>query len=88
MIPTQDIYSINKYSVVNKELMTRIGNSGFSYIPIYDDTKDNIVGTVKSKTLIDLDLTNETHLNELKIDRPALFVTSDTSLLEMLMVFK
>ncbi|CAD8055141.1 unnamed protein product [Paramecium sonneborni] len=88
MIPIKDVFSVNKNNELNKETLARIASSGYSYVTIYENQKENIIGTIRAKQLIDMELTKR-KISELdNLVRPVLFVQNDTSLFEMLMIFK
>ncbi|CAK66596.1 unnamed protein product (macronuclear) [Paramecium tetraurelia] len=88
MIPIKDVYSVNKNNELNRETLARIASSGYSYVTIYENQKENIIGTIRSKQLIDMELTKR-KISELdNLVRPVLFIQNDTSLFEMLMIFK
>lgn len=81
MVSTKDIFS--------RELIKKIRISNYSQIPIYKgNDKNKIVSLLKTKYIL---LTKEKHLNKPIAKRfpnqQPLFVASDTSMLEMLMIF-
>ncbi|CAD8137953.1 unnamed protein product [Paramecium octaurelia] len=88
MVPIKDVFSVNKNNELNKETLARIASSGYSYVTIYENQKENIIGTIRSKQLIDMELTKR-KISELdNLVKPVLFISGDTSLFEMLMIFK
>jgi metal transporter CNNM len=44
---------INAQTCLNTQILEKISNSNYSYVGIYEKEKHNIVGTVKTKDLID-----------------------------------
>ena len=88
MVPIKDVFSVNKNNELNKETLSRIASSGYSYVTIYDGQKENIIGTIRAKQLIDMEFARK-KISELdNLVRPLLYIQSDTSLFEMLMIFK
>ncbi|CAK56193.1 unnamed protein product (macronuclear) [Paramecium tetraurelia] len=88
MVLIKDVFSVNKNNELNKETLARIASSGYSYVTIYENQKENIIGTIRSKQLIDMELTKR-KISELEnLVKPVLFISGDTSLFEMLMIFK
>lgn len=71
---------------VTDEVKIKIKTKGFSNVPIYEGTKNNVVGILKSKLLFD-DKYNQTLLSTFRTNHP-LIVSKDTSLFEMLMIFQ
>ena len=49
MVPIKDVFSVNKNNELNKETLSRIASSGYSYVTIYDGEKENIIGTIRAK---------------------------------------
>lgn len=49
MIPIKDVFSVNKNNELNKETLSRMASSGYSYVIIYENYKENIIGTVRAK---------------------------------------
>ncbi|CAD8150082.1 unnamed protein product [Paramecium pentaurelia] len=88
MVPIKDVFSVNKNNELNKETLARIASSGYSYVTIYENQKENIIGTIRSKQLIDMELTKKTIYELDNLVKPVLFISSETSLFEMLMIFK
>ena len=77
---------VNASTILNKEAMERISNSNYSYLEIYEGDKSNIIGTIKTKSLIEA--TNEKFIGkkigQLANVKPCLIVEGDTNLMEML----
>lgn len=87
MIPVQQIFSLNEDCSFDKETMSKIYTHNYSYLVVYKDQRDNITGTIRTKQLIDMESKGK-KVSELPNVKPALYVQSDTSLLDMLMIFK
>lgn len=49
MIPIKEVFSVNRDNELNKETLSRIASSGYSYVTIYNGNKENIVGTARAK---------------------------------------
>jgi len=98
MVKIDDVFMLSNQTKISKESVDRISRSGFSKVPIFSKyDKNKIVGILKVKTLIDynnkiLNMTiAEAYKGETKADpklTPALIVSKDTSMLEMLMLFQ
>jgi len=81
---------VNSQTLLNKEALERISACNYSYVGIYENDKGNIVGTVKTKQLIESgsDRFLGKRIGSLSVVRPSLIVSADTNLMEMLMIFK
>lgn len=81
---------VNAQTHYSMDTRERISNSNYSYIGVYESEKCNIIGTIKTKQLIEssTDKFNGKRFGSLNIMRPSLIVAADTSLIEMLMIFK
>lgn len=44
---------INSTTILNTTVLEKISNSNYSYIGIYEKDKHNVIGTIKTKDLID-----------------------------------
>jgi CBS domain containing-hemolysin-like protein len=71
---------------INDDIKLKIKTKGFSGVPIFEGNKNNVVGILKSKILLD-DKYNQASLASFKSNSP-LIVSKDTSLFEMLMIFQ
>ena len=83
MVPSPDIVSIEVNSSL-KDTARLMGEHGHSRIPVYENTKDSIVGIVHSRDLLRL-LADGSLDNDLRdISRPAVFVPETKKLDELL----
>jgi magnesium and cobalt transporter len=72
-----------------KEIAGLIIESGHSRIPIYRQSKDNIIGLIHAKDLLPFFLDPETHNNELAtIIRPLLFIPDTKNVRDILFEFQ
>jgi len=54
MTPRTVIYMIEEKSILNKKLLNKIKEEGFTRIPVYKNSKDNISGVLYAKDLINI----------------------------------
>jgi CBS domain containing-hemolysin-like protein len=82
MVPRGRIYGIEFHSDIN-EILDQVIDEGYSRMPVYEKTIDNIVGVIYAKDLITI-IRHESliHLND--IIRPAFFVGEDDHIKQLL----
>jgi len=52
MLPIEKTYMLEINTVINREISQDIYTNGYSRIPIYESTRNNIVGVLMTKDLI------------------------------------
>ena len=52
MTPIDNVYMLDINTVLDHKMLREIYSKGFSRIPIFEKTKDNIVGILMSRDLI------------------------------------
>lgn len=52
MTPKRQVYSVNAERKIDDSFLQEVHDSGFTRIPVYEKTEDNIVGILYSKSLI------------------------------------
>ena len=88
MIPITDILMIDFDKPMTKEYLDSILIKGYSRIPIYKENKDNIIGILRMKKLIGVNLFENKSLNELKINlNPPLIIDKNFGVLNLLTEF-
>eukprot|EP00002_Diphylleia_rotans_P025744 TRINITY_DN5100_c0_g1_i4.p1 TRINITY_DN5100_c0_g1~~TRINITY_DN5100_c0_g1_i4.p1 ORF type:complete len:222 (+),score=64.60 TRINITY_DN5100_c0_g1_i4:145-810(+) len=90
MIPLENVYKLDINRELNLELLTEIHSQGHSRIPLYDADPSNVVGVLYTKDLTLLNPKNPSSLRTiLRVsDRSLLNVSMETSLTELLSLFK
>ena len=90
MTPIEDCFMLDVNQRLNFETIADVFKSGFSRIPIYEDTKDNVTGLLFTKDLIFIDPEDETPIrNFVQIFGRGLHVVwPDQNLGDVLRVFK
>ena len=83
MVPSPDIISIEVNSSL-KDTAHLMGEHGHSRIPVYEGTKDSIVGIVHSRDLLSLLADGSLDTDLRTISRPAVFVPETKKLDELL----
>ena len=86
MIPRGKMAGI-EYGLSREEVVNRFIDEGFSRMPVYQNTIDNIVGVIYSKNLIDVLSHPDLILIE-DITRPAFFVSEDEMIDKLLITMK
>lgn len=81
--PHMDLLSID---ASHDELVHKVIHTGHSRFPVYEDTRDNIIGILLAKDLLKLRRAPELNLRTLL--RPAVFVPESKSLNELLRDFR
>lgn len=61
MTPKNVVYSIDENNILDRRKLTEIQQTGFSRIPVYSDERDNMVGVLNVKSLINLDEGNRVY---------------------------
>lgn len=90
MVPRQNILSIDIEDPV-EEIMTRIMDSGYSRIPVYEDSIDNIIGILYTKEIIREYIRRKGNLDhdDLKgLMREAFFVVGSKKISDLMKVFQ
>lgn len=90
MVPRQNILSIDIEDPV-EEIMTQIMDSGYSRIPVYEDSIDNIIGILYTKEIIREYIRRKGDLNHdaLKsLMREAFFVVGSKKISDLMKVFQ
>ena len=88
MIPITEILMIDFDKPMTKDYLDSILKKGFSRIPIYKENKDNIIGILRMKKLIGVNLFENKSLNELKINlSPPLIIDKNFGALNLLTEF-
>lgn len=88
MIPIEKVFMLDGSKTFSKETIDRVKLKLYSNILVYENNKKNIVGLIRTKSLIEMvDKSVFTKFKTVMEEIP-LKVSSDTSLLEMLMTFK
>jgi len=86
----EKVFMISNIATIDQDMIKRIIKSGFSKIPVYKNhDKNNIIGILKVKSLLATDKIRGSTVEEaqIRLIQP-LIVASDTSMLEMLMLFQ
>ena len=83
MIPIEDVFSLDADETLDKKRVNEIFTSGYSRIPVYSGSKNNIVGLILTKDLILIDIKNQRTVGEVAsiFERTPLFLKSDTTLI-------
>ena len=88
MIPITEIVMIDFDKPMTKEYLDFMLTKGFSRFPIYKENKDNIIGILRMKKLIGVNLFENKSLNELKINlSPPLIIDKNFGVLNLLTEF-
>jgi metal transporter CNNM len=89
MIPIEKSFKLSNKYKIDKINIERLINSGFSRIPIYEDNQNNLIGILRLKDLVGIDLLHPSLLNELDINLyEAVHVTENTYFLDLFEKFK
>ena len=81
MVPRTEMFAVKKDISIN-ELIEKFEKSGFSRIPVYEDTIDNIIGVVYAKDLL------ITPQNISQIIKDVIFIPDSKNAYELLKEFK
>jgi CBS domain containing-hemolysin-like protein len=89
MIPIEKSFKLSNKYKIDKINIERLINSGFSRIPIYEDNQNNLIGILRLKDLVGIDLLHPSMLNELDINLyEAVHVNENTYFLDLFEKFK
>ncbi len=84
MVPRNKIVAINKQMNL-KEILNKFISEGYSRMPVYDYSIDDIIGTIYAKDLLKLSIQENSHNFELeKVLRKPLFVKENQRIQEIL----
>jgi metal transporter CNNM len=91
MIPIKNVYMLEYNTRMDKSTVQHILDKGFSRIPVYERTRDNVVGILRIKQLIGIDIESNTGKTlkqfGLKLSVP-LIVSPRTLAIDLLREFK
>ncbi len=87
MVPRVDIIAVEKNTPIN-ELVDLIVKEGYSRIPIYQDSIDNIVGVVNARDLLTLYKEGRQSNNWDQLIHPAYFIPESKKIDDLLREFK
>ncbi|KAJ1657761.1 hypothetical protein IWQ61_002885 [Dispira simplex] len=87
MTNLQSMFMLDVDSILDRDKMTEIVHAGHSRVPVYQGSRDNVVGVLLVKSLILVDPDDCIPLRKLKINHiPS--VTTKTSLFDILNIFQ
>ncbi|OIO72807.1 MAG: hypothetical protein AUJ85_09255 [Elusimicrobia bacterium CG1_02_37_114] len=86
MIPRSKIFAVN-YNDKLENIIQQVIEEGYSRVPVYQDTRDNITGIIYTKDLI-VALRNKELLLIDDLIRPTYFVPENASVISLLYEFK
>ena len=87
MVPRVDIVAAEKNTPID-ELIDLMVGAGYSRIPIYQDSIDNIVGVVNAKDLLNILKEDKQSANLEQLIRPAYFIPESKKVDDLLREFK
>ncbi|MBT3312073.1 MAG: HlyC/CorC family transporter [Desulfobacterales bacterium] len=87
MVDRTQIYCIDSHTLLN-DVTTEITNKGFSRIPIYEETKDNIIGILYAKDILKSIFSGGEDTEVSKIVRPAMFIPESMHIDDLLKEFQ
>ena len=89
MLPIEKSFKLSNKYKIDKINIEKLLNSGYSRIPIYEDNQNNLIGILKLKDLLGIDLLHPSLLNELNIHLyEGVHVTESTNFLDLFEKFK
>ena len=65
MTPKSVVFSLENVRILDKELLAKIKNKGFSRIPVYNNDNDHIINILYTKNLIGFDVTQNKSVSDL-----------------------
>ena len=75
MIPLDKVYMVEADEKVDDKLVQNMLEHNYSKFPVYEKSKENIIGFVKTKNFMEFDLSNPTTIREGKIINEATFMS-------------
>ncbi len=89
MIPIRDVFMIDYNEPIDRFKLNLILDKGYSRIPVYSDNRNDILGILRIKQLIGLDLTQSLSLRRLGLKLKApLVIDPKTNAMDMLREFR
>jgi CBS domain containing-hemolysin-like protein len=87
LVPRSVVHSVNAQDNISPVLIDELHKSGFSFFPVYDSKKDNIVGTLFIGDLIDLDQAKSNQQIKNIMQPVAYYVHEDFNVLKVFHAF-
>jgi len=89
MLPIEKVFKLDYKYKIDKVNVEKLINSGYSRIPIYENDPNNLIGILRLKDLVGIDLLNPSILSELDIKlNDAVHASENTSFLDLFEKFK
>ena len=89
MLPIEKAFKLDYKYKIDKVNVEKLINSGYSRIPIYENDPNNLIGILRLKDLVGIDLLNPSILSELDIKlNDAVHASENTSFLDLFEKFK
>ena len=89
MLPIDKTFKLDYKYKIDKGNIDKLIESGYSRIPIYEGDSSNLIGILRLKDLVGIDLMHPCLLNELNINLiEAIHITEDTLFLDLFEKFK
>lgn len=88
MIPLDKVYMLEADEKVDDKLVQNMLEHNYSKFPVYEKSKDNIIGFVKTKNFMEFDLANPMTIREGKIINEATFMSMRETLLDAIDILK
>ena len=89
MLPIEKVFKLSYEYKIDKVNVDKLINSGYSRIPIYENDTSNLIGILRLKDLVGIDLLRPSILSELDIKlNDAVHVTENTFFLDLFEKFK
>lgn len=84
MTPKRSLFLLNQEIELTKEVLLLIKNKGFTRIPIYINSEDNIIGILYTKDLIGIESSQKTKVKEvMRVDK--IYITNTETKLDYLL---
>ena len=89
MLPIEKTFKLNYNYLINTANLEKLIQCGYSRIPIYEGDSNNLIGILRMKDLVGIDVLHPCLLKELKINLfKAIHVTENTYFLDLFEKFK
>lgn len=88
MIKLKDVFCVNQEQIVNEQFIDELEKVNFSKIPIYKNIKDNVIGFIKVKNLLCLNLNQNKKLKDSEIITEITKINESATLLEAIDLLK
>lgn len=88
MIPIDKVTMVEADAKIDEKFVDLIIGQNFSKIPVYESRRENVIGFMKTKNIMQFDIQNPISLRQGKAINEGVFINSKQSLLDAIDILK